>query len=162
MEVHGQAIDLLINNACVGGPRGQTIGNIDYEAWGKVLDANTMGPLRVSETFVDNVARSERKLIVTLTSGMGSIADNTSGSSIAYRSSKAAVNMVMRSLAIDLAPRGITCVVLNPGWVKTDMGGPHAAMTPEESVTKLRRLIDTFGPAQSGKFFNYDGREYPW
>jgi NAD(P)-dependent dehydrogenase (short-subunit alcohol dehydrogenase family) len=161
-ELDGQAIDLLLNNAGVMGPRGQTIGNIDYDAWAKVLDANTMGPMRVSEAFVDQVARSARKLIVTLTSGMGSLADNTSGGSIAYRSSKAAVNMVMRSLAIDLAPRGITCVVVNPGWVQTDMGGLHARITPAESVTKLRRLIDTLRPAQSGKFFNYDGREYPW
>ena len=161
-EVDGQAIDLLINNAGIGGPRGQTVGNIDYEAWAKVLDANTMVPMRVSEAFVDNVARSERKLIVTLTSGMGSIADNTSGGSVAYRSSKAAVNMVMRSLAIDLAPRGITCVVVNPGWVQTDMGGPRATITPAASVTSLRRLIDTLGPAQSGKFFNYNGREYAW
>ena len=161
-EVDGHAIDLLINNAGIGGPRGQTVGNIDYEAWAKVLDANTMGPMRVSEAFVDNVARSERKLIVTLTSGMGSIADNTSGGSVAYRSSKAAVNMVMRSLAIDLAPRGITCVVVNPGWVQTDMGGPQATITPAASVTSLRRLIDTLGPAQSGKFFNYDRREYAW
>jgi NAD(P)-dependent dehydrogenase (short-subunit alcohol dehydrogenase family) len=161
-ELEGQAIDLLLNNAGVMGPRGQTIGNIDYHAWAKVLDANTMGPLRISEAFVEHVARSERKLIVTLTSGMGSLADNTSGGSIAYRSSKAAVNMVMRSLAIDLAPRGITCVVVNPGWVQTDMGGPHAKITSAESVTKLRRLIETLGPAQSGKFFNYDGREYPW
>ena len=161
-ELDGQAIDFLLNNAGVGGVRGQTIGNIDYEAWAKVLDANTMGPMRVSEAFVEHVARSKRKLIVTLTSGMGSIADNTSGGSIAYRSSKAAVNMVMRSLAIDLAPRGITCVVINPGWVQTDMGGPHATTTPAESVTMLRRLIETLGPAQSGKFFNYNGREYAW
>jgi NAD(P)-dependent dehydrogenase (short-subunit alcohol dehydrogenase family) len=121
-----------------------------------------MGPLRVAEAFVDNVAQSERKLIVTITSGMGSIADNTSGGAFAYRSSKAAVNMVMRSLAIDLAPRGITCVVVNPGWVQTDMGAAHARLTPTESVTALRRLIDKLGPAQSGKFFNYDGREYAW
>jgi NAD(P)-dependent dehydrogenase (short-subunit alcohol dehydrogenase family) len=161
-ELDKQAIDLLLNNAGVMGPRSQTIGNVDYEAWARVLDANTMGPMRISEAFVENVARSDRKLIVTLTSGMGSLADNTSGGSIAYRSSKAAVNMVMRSLAIDLAPRGITCVVVNPGWVQTDMGGPHAKITPVESVTKLRRLIDSLGPAQSGKFFNYDGREYPW
>jgi len=127
-----------------------------------VLDVNTMGPLRVSEAFVDQVARSERKLIVTLTSGMGSIADNTLGGSIAYRSSKAAVNMVMRSLAIDLAPLGITCVVINPGWLLTDMGGPHASLTTAESVTMLRRLIEGLWPAQSGKFFNYDGSEYAW
>jgi NAD(P)-dependent dehydrogenase (short-subunit alcohol dehydrogenase family) len=121
-----------------------------------------MGPMRVSEAFVDHVAQSKRKLIVTLTSGMGSIADNTSGGSVPYRSSKAAVNMVMRSLAIDLAPRGITCVVVNPGWVRTDMGGPHATMTAAESVKKLRDVIDNLGPAQSGKFFNHDGREYAW
>ncbi|MGC1178746.1 MAG: SDR family NAD(P)-dependent oxidoreductase [Methyloceanibacter sp.] len=145
-------MDLLLNNAGVIGARGQTIGNIDYEAWAKVLDVNTMGPMRVSEAFVEHVARSERRLIVTLTSGMGSLADNTSGGSIAYRSSKAAVNMVMRSLAIDLAPRGITCVVVNPGWVRTDMGGAHATLAPAESVRALRRLIDTLGPAQSGKF----------
>jgi NAD(P)-dependent dehydrogenase (short-subunit alcohol dehydrogenase family) len=157
-----QAIDLLLNNAGIGGPRGQSVGNIDYEAWAKVLDVNTMGPLRVSEAFVDHVAQSERKLIVTITSGMGSLADNTSGGAYAYRSSKAAVNMVMRSLAIDLAPRGIACVVINPGWVLTDMGGPHATLTTAESVKKLRRLIETLGPGQSGKFFNYDGREYAW
>jgi len=161
-KLDGQTIDLLLNSAGIGGPRGQTIGNVDYEAWARVLDTNTMGPMRVSEAFVDHVARSERKLIVTLTSGMGSLADNRSGGSIAYRSSKAAVNMVMRSLAIDLAPRGITCVVVNPGWVRTDMGGPHAALTPAESVRRLRNLIKTLGPAQSGKFFNHDGREFSW
>jgi NAD(P)-dependent dehydrogenase (short-subunit alcohol dehydrogenase family) len=111
-QLDGQAIDLLLNNAGIGGPRGQTIGNIDYEAWMKVLDVNTMGPMRVSEAFVDHVAKSERKLIVTLTSGMGSLADNISGGSIAYRSSKAAVNMVMRSLAIDLALRGAWSSIL--------------------------------------------------
>src|SRR5262245_66458051 len=105
-ELGGQDIDPLLNNAGIGGPRGQTIGNIDYEAWAKVLDVNTLGPMRVAEAFVDNVAKSERKLIVTITSGMGSIGDNTSGGALAYRSSKTAVNMVMRSLAIDLAPRG--------------------------------------------------------
>jgi NAD(P)-dependent dehydrogenase (short-subunit alcohol dehydrogenase family) len=162
LELQGKPIDLLLNNAGVMGTRGQTIGNIDYDAWAKVLDANTLGPMRVSEAFVDNVARSDRKLIVTLTSGMGSLADNTSGGAFAYRSSKAAVNMVMRSMAIDLAPRGITCVVVNPGWVQTDMGGPNAKISPAESVTKLRHLIETLGPAQSGKFFNYDGREYAW
>jgi NAD(P)-dependent dehydrogenase (short-subunit alcohol dehydrogenase family) len=161
-ELDGQPIDLLLNNAGIIGPRGQTIGNIDYEAWAEVLAVNTMGPMRVSEAFVEHVASSNRKLIVTLTSGMGSIADNTSGGSIVYRSSKAAVNMVVRSLAIDLAPRGITCVVVNPGWVRTNMGGPNASLEPSESISALRRLIATFGPEQSGKFFNHTGREYPW
>jgi len=161
-ELDGQAIDLLLNNAGIIGPRGQTIGNIDYEAWAEVLAVNTMGPMRVSEAFVEHVASSDRKLIVTLTSGMGSIADNTSGGSIVYRSAKAAVNMVMRTLAIDLAPRGIICVVVNPGWVRTDMGGQNASLEPSESISALRRLIATFGREQSGKFFNHTGREYPW
>jgi NAD(P)-dependent dehydrogenase (short-subunit alcohol dehydrogenase family) len=161
-ELDGQAIDLLLNTAGVIGPRGQTIGDIDYDAWKEVLDVNTLGPMRVSEAFVEHVARSDRKLIVTLTSGMGSIADNTSGGSILYRSSKAAVNMVMRSLAIDLAPRGITCVVVNPGWVQTDMGGPNATLEPPESIGRMRDLIDTLRPELSGKFFNHTGREYPW
>jgi NAD(P)-dependent dehydrogenase (short-subunit alcohol dehydrogenase family) len=161
-ELEGQAIDLLLNNAGIIGPRGQAIGNIDYDAWAEVLAVNTMGPMRVSEAFVEHVSRSDRKLIVTLTSGMGSIADNTSGGSIVYRSSKAAVNMVMRSLAIDLAPRGIICVVVNPGWVRTDMGGPNATVEASESIGALKRLIATLGPQHSGKFFNHTGREYPW
>jgi NAD(P)-dependent dehydrogenase (short-subunit alcohol dehydrogenase family) len=158
----GAAIDVLINSAGIIGAPGQRTGNVDYESWAKVLDVNTMGPLRVTEAFVDHVARSERKLVLTITSGMGSIADNTSGGSIAYRSSKAAVNMVMRSAAIDLAARGISCVLVNPGWVKTDMGGPNATLSATASVTAMRRLIETLAPAQSGKFFNYDGNEYPW
>jgi len=156
------AIDLVINCAGITGVSGQKVGKVDYNSWVHVLDVNTMGPLRVVEGFTDQIARSERRLVVTLTSGMGSIGDNTSGGSIAYRSSKAAVNMVMRSAAVDLAPQRITCVVVNPGWVKTDMGGPNATLTPRENVTALRRLIEKIGPDQSGKFFHYDGSEYPW
>src|SRR6516162_9442566 len=160
--VAGKPIDILINTAGIIGAPNQTAGNMDYESWAEVLNINTMGPLRVAEQFVENVARSTRKLIVSITSGMGSLADNTSGGSIAYRSSKAAVNMVMRSAAIDLAPRGITCVLLNPGWVKTDMGGPNASITPADSVAALRRTIAGLRPAQSGKCFHYDGRPYDW
>ena len=161
-KIRRGAIDVLINSAGITGKPGQKTGNVDYVSWAQVLDVNTMGPLRITQAFVQHIARSNRKLVVTITSGMGSLADNTSGGSIAYRSSKAAVNMVMRSAAIDLASRGVSCVLVNPGWVRTDMGGPGATLSVQESVTALRRLIETFGPAQSGKFFNYDGREYPW
>ncbi len=160
--LNGEPIDVLLNSAGIIGKAGQRTGNIDYESWAQVLNVNTMGPLRVTEAFVEHIARSERKLVVTITSGLGSIADNTSGGSIPYRTSKAAVNMAMRSAAIDLAPRGIACVLVNPGWVKTDMGGPNAPLTPSESVAALKRLIATFGLADSGKFFHYDGREYAW
>ena len=125
------AIDLVINSAGITGVSGQRAGNVDYASWARVIDVNTMGPLRVLETFIDHIARSKRRLVVTITSGLGSIGDNTSGGSISYRSSKAAVNMVMRSAAIDLGPRGIVCVVVNPGWVKTDLGGPSATLTPK-------------------------------
>ncbi len=158
----GTALDLLINNAGISGPGGQSTGKVDYEAWRHVLDVNTMGPLRLIEAFADNIARSARRMVVTVTSGMGSLSDNTSGGYIPYRTSKAAVNMVTRSAAIDLAPRRIICVVVNPGWVRTDMGGPNARMSPQESVTAMRRLIGRLTLAHSGKFFNYDGREYPW
>jgi len=127
-----------------------------------VLDVNVLGPARMTEAFLERVAQSSRRTIVTITSGMGSLADNTSGGYIPYRTSKAAVNMVMRSAAIDLARQRITCVVINPGWVKTDMGGRGATLTPEQSVSAMRRLIERLGPKDSGRFHNYDGREYPW
>ena len=156
------AIDLLINNAGTAGMPGQRTGDVDYENWVRVLDVNTMGPLRVIEAFAGHIARSRRRLIVTITSGMASLADNTSGGSMAYRTSKAAVNMAMRSVAADLASRRIACIVVNPGWVKTAMGGAGAPLTPEESVAAMRRLIESVGPEESGKFFDYDGSEYPW
>ncbi len=158
----GQPIDLLLNNAGVGGTRGERLGGLDYVAWMKVLDANSLGPMRVAEAFLENVARGDQKRIVTVTSGMGSIADNGSGGRYAYRSSKSAVNSVMKSLAIDLAPRGITCVVVNPGWVRTDMGGPGGSLSPAESITALRRVIAALKPADSGQFLNWNGKTYPW
>ncbi|MBV8911390.1 MAG: SDR family oxidoreductase, partial [Gammaproteobacteria bacterium] len=161
-SLRGKALDLLINSAGIIGASHQRSGQIDYASWAEVLNVNTLGPMRVTEAFIEHLARSERKLVVTITSGMGSIADNSSGGSIAYRSSKAAVNMAMRSAAIDLRERGIACVVVNPGWVRTDMGGPNATLSAEASVSAMRRLIENLGFSQSGKFFNYDGREYPW
>jgi NAD(P)-dependent dehydrogenase (short-subunit alcohol dehydrogenase family) len=158
----GTAIDLLINNAGVGSPKNQRLGHLDYAAWARVLDVNTLGPMRVTEAFLEHVSAGKDKKIVTITSGMGSIADNSSGGSYAYRSSKAAVNMAVKSLSIDLAPRGVTCVVMNPGWVRTDMGGPGGRISPTESVAGMRRVIAKLAPADTGKFFNYDGGAYPW
>ena len=156
------AIDILINCAGVMGKPDQTTGSIDYEDFRQVLDVNVMGPARMTEAFAERVAQSSRRTIVTITSGMGSIADNTSGGYIPYRTSKAAVNMVMRCAAIDLARRRIICIVINPGWVKTEMGGAGATLTPEKSVTAMRRVFEKLGPKDSGKFYNHDGREYPW
>jgi NAD(P)-dependent dehydrogenase (short-subunit alcohol dehydrogenase family) len=161
-QLNEVSIDVLINGAGIVGAPGQTSGNIDYKSWARVLDVNTLGPMRVLECFIEHIARSERKLVITITSAMGSFADNKAGGSIAYRSSKAAVNMAMRSAAIDLAPRGVSCVLIHPGWVRTDMGGPNAPLSPQESVSAMRQLIENLGPKNSGRFYSYDGREYPW
>jgi NAD(P)-dependent dehydrogenase (short-subunit alcohol dehydrogenase family) len=158
----GNVIDVLINNAGVGGPRDERLGRLDYQAWERVLDVNTLGPMRVIEAFVDHVAKSREKKIVTITSGMGSIADNSSGGSYAYRTSKAAVNMVVKSLSLDLAPRGIICIVMNPGWVRTDMGGPRGTLAPADSISAMRKVIAGLKPGDTGQFFNYTGKSYPW
>ena len=161
-KVRGEPIDLLLNNAGVGGPPAQKIGSFDYAAWLQVLDANVLGPARMIEAFIDNVAKGRDKRIVTVTSRMGSIADNSTGGSYAYRSSKAGVNAVMKSFSIDLAPRGITCAVVHPGWVRTDMGGAGGKLAPAESIRSLRALLGGLTPADAGKFFNVDGEELPW
>ena len=161
-QLRGEPIDLLLNNAGVGSPPAQKIGSLDYAAWARVMDANVLGPARVIEAFVDNVARGGDKRIVTVTSRMGSIEDNSSGGSYAYRSSKAGVNAVMKSFSIDLAPRGITCVVVHPGWVRTDMGGAGGKLAPAESVKALRGLIESLGSKDAGKFYDYDGSKLPW
>jgi NAD(P)-dependent dehydrogenase (short-subunit alcohol dehydrogenase family) len=161
-ELKDEPIDLLLNNAGVGSPRNQQLGSLDYAAWARVLDANTLGPMRVVEAFLGNVAKGKQKRIVTITSAMGSIEDNSSGGSYAYRSSKAGVNIVVKSLSIDLAPRGITCVVMHPGWVRTDMGGQGGKLSPTESVRYLRSVIAKLRPEDSGRFLNYNGEPFPW
>ncbi len=161
-QLREEPIDVLINCAGLMGAEHQRLGHLDYEDWSRVLEVNTLGPLRVIEAFAAQLERGERKLIASLTSGMGSIADNNSGGWIAYRSSKAALNMVVKCAAISLAPRHIACIVINPGWVRTDMGGPHATLTPEQSVAAMRRVFSSIRPADTGRFFNYDGRTYPW
>lgn len=161
-KLAGLPIDVLINNAGVGSPKGQKLGGLDYAAWQRVLDTNTLGPMRVTEAFLANLERGRQKKVVTITSGMGSIEDNGSGGSYAYRSSKTAVNMVVKSLSIDLAGRGIICIVMNPGWVRTDMGGPGGQLLPEQSIAAMRKVIAGLTPADSGKFFNHNGKQYPW
>jgi NAD(P)-dependent dehydrogenase (short-subunit alcohol dehydrogenase family) len=139
----------------------QQLGSIDYDAMLETLRVNSIGPLQLAETFLEHVAKSERKLIVALTSGMGSIADS-SGGSYAYRASKAALNMSFHNLALDLKDRGIIAIVINPGWVQTDMGGTHAPLTPSASIAAMRKVFDGLTLADSGKFLDYKGGTWPW
>jgi len=157
-RLKGQPIDLLINNAGIYGSNSR----VDKKDWLDVLRVNTIAPYRLAERFAANVARSEGRSIVSITSMMGSIAENDSGGVPMYRSSKAALNMAMKSLSIDLKDRGISVVVLHPGWVRTDMGGRSAPLAVQDSVASLRKTIGKLKPSDSGKFLNYDGRPVPW
>lgn len=158
-----ESIDLLINNAGIYPDSDKAgFGHTDYAEWMQAFLINTMAPLKMAEAFAAQIARGKQKTIATITSKMGSIADNSGGGSYLYRSSKAAVNMVVKSLAIDLKPLGITTVVFHPGWVKTDMGGPNAMISAEQSVSGMRQVISGLSPADSGKFFGYDGQAIPW
>lgn len=161
-QLEGVPIDLLINNAGIYGPRVVPYDSVDYGAWAEVFRVNTMACLKVSAVFSRNVARSKLKSIVAISSSMGSIAENSSGGAYIYRSSKAAMNAVMRSLAIDLKPKEIIVATLHPGWVRTDMGGSGAHLDAFESVAGMREVIAKLGPADSGRFFQYDGTELPW
>ena len=156
-----KSIDLLINNAGIY-PDSGDFGHTDYDKWMQAFRVNTMAPLKMAEACVRQVAGSSLKTIATLTSKMGSLADNDSGGEYLYRTSKAAANMVTKSLSIDLKPYGITAVALHPGWVKTDMGGPSALISVETSVSGMRQVLAGITPADSGKFIAYDGMEIPW
>ncbi len=158
----GEAIDLLVNNAGVHGPRVVPHGSVDYAAWAEVLRANTMAPLKMCAVFEAHVAKSKKRRMVVLTSLMGSMTDNSSGGAYIYRSSKAALNAVMKSLAADVRGKGISVAMLHPGWVKTDMGGTEAKIEAFESVAGMREVIDAMSAENTGRFVNYDGKDLPW
>ena len=162
-ELEGQAIDVLLSNAGLYGPEdGGSFAACDHRTWHEVMEVNVMAPLALARAFVGQVAASKRKAMVMVTSRMGSIDDNTGGGAYIYRSSKAALNMVAKSLSVDLRPRGIAVIVVHPGWVRTDMGGASAPLSPKESIGGLKRLIEGLSLQQSGGFFNYDGTPLPW
>ena len=159
--VGGAPVDVLINNAGIIGHRENDVKSIDYEIWDEVLRVNTLGPTRMIGAFLDNVAESEHKLIVSVSSILASIGRG-GGGRYHYRSSKAALNAVMRAVSADVARIGVTVVMVHPGHVSSDMGGPSAPVTPAASVGALKALIAGFGPDDNGRFYNYTGEELPW
>jgi len=158
----GVPIDILLHNAGTYGQDGAVFGRTDPQRWLQAFAVNTVGPLKLTEALVDNVAASRRKLVAAMSSKMASMADNRSGNSYVYRSSKTALNSAMVSAALDLRSRGICVVLLHPGWVLTEMGGPNAEITVEESVRLLRGILDRVTLADSGAFFDIDGSHIPW
>lgn len=160
LQLKTQKIDLLLNNA--GVYPDSSLGGIDYNAWAEAFKINSMAPLKMAQAFAQNVAMSTLKKIATLSSKMGSLDDNTSGGSYIYRSSKTAVNMVMKSLALDVKSNGVCVVTLHPGWVQTDMGGPNGLINTQTSVAGLRKVIADLSLSNTGKFIAYDGKEIAW
>ncbi len=162
-ELGDTPIDILINNAGIMGGERQSADDMDYGAWAETLAVNTMAPLRVSMAFLPHLKRSAASppKIITISSQMGSLNRKIKGM-YAYRSSKAAVNKVMQVLSLELADDGISVNPVHPGWVRTDMGGPGADISPQESAEGLRALIAKLTLDDSGKFFLWDGNEHAW
>lgn len=169
-QLKDRTIDVLVNNAgmmakpafVVSESSVQGFGHFDRETWRQLFDINLFTAMQMAELFVENVARSKRGRIVTISSMLGSMEMNTHGGIYAYRASKAGVNAIMKSMSIDLADRGIIAIAQHPGWVQTDMGGAGADLDIQTSVNGMKAVIDRLTIADSGKFISYDGSEMPW
>jgi len=154
-------IDVLLSNAGIGRDLG-VLGKLDFAFVERVLAVNTIGPLRLVETFVENVAASTERKLVLISSRMGSISANLSGGHYAYRASKAGLNAIGRSLALDLFRRGIIVTMLHPGWVGTAAGGDGAPITAAQSVAAMREIVRRLGNHETGQFYAHTGNGLPW
>jgi NAD(P)-dependent dehydrogenase (short-subunit alcohol dehydrogenase family) len=154
-------VDVLINNAGVSSDQ-RSLASLTMGELQRVFAVNSFGPMLMTKAILKNLRAGERKLVFSITSQLGSITNNKGGSSYPYRASKAALNQLNMSVSHELAGEGFTCVVAHPGWVKTDMGGSGAPLSPEKSVESLLKVVDGLTPADTGKFFNYDGTTLPW
>jgi NAD(P)-dependent dehydrogenase (short-subunit alcohol dehydrogenase family) len=160
-------LDVLINNAGIYSSGGsdepsERLGQLSFVDALMVLRVNAVGPLLVAQQCMDLLRAGEHAKIINISSGYGSVSGNSGGFPYYYSASKAALNMFMRSLAADTKRWGITTVLLDPGWVRTDMGGPSAPMTPEQAARRMIRLIDSLTPQHNGCFLNWQGHEQDW
>jgi NAD(P)-dependent dehydrogenase (short-subunit alcohol dehydrogenase family) len=160
-DLRGRPIDLLINNAGIQLLMWK-LEDVDIDKYNRILAVNTVGPVRVTLALLPNLRAGNRKLIVNVTSDISSIANNTNGGFYGYRESKAALNMFTRSLAAELGAEGFICIALHPGWVKTDMGGPKAPITVQESVHGILRVVDGLSSDDNGTFLTYAGERMAW
>lgn len=158
----GRAIDVLLNNAGLYGPRDRQSGlDVDFDAWREVFEVNVYAPVRVAQAFLPNIAAGQGRKIATISSRMGSIGANP-GNALIYRSSKAAVNMAMVVFGNAVRARNVSVLLFHPGWVRTDMGGGGADITPAESAGGLIRTIDASGMAETNSFRDYTGETIAW
>jgi NAD(P)-dependent dehydrogenase (short-subunit alcohol dehydrogenase family) len=168
----GVPIDILINNAGIygnpdapsypGGVPAQSLQGMDYDLWDRIQAINVVGPFRLTAAMMPNLLAGERKLVVMMSSDLGSIGNNTLGTSHAYRSSKAALNMLTRGLAIDLKGQGVSVISMAPGWTRTALGGEGGQWSVEDSVTAQRAILTEIGSADSGQFIDLTGKIVAW
>jgi len=161
-ELRNDAIDMLVNNAGIYGSDKNKFGSVDVDSWLQAFQVNSIAPLKMVEAFSEQLRMGKRKVVACMSSKMGSMADNGYGNSYIYRSSKAALNAVVKSLSIDLKEQGIISVALHPGWVKTDMGGPGAEISTRECVEQLFAHLLQLNIEDSGRFIDIDGSDIPW
>lgn len=160
-RIGAQPIDILINNAGATGGAAQSIDDLDIRAWHEALDVNTIGPLIVAREFKNNLAASGNGKLMTVTSQVAASTWPMGGMYI-YSSTKAGVSRAFVGLAIDWKEEPITVGLMHPGWVQTDMGGPHAEITSEESASGIISVIDGMTKADSGKFYKWNGELHPF
>jgi NAD(P)-dependent dehydrogenase (short-subunit alcohol dehydrogenase family) len=162
----GKPVDLLVLNSAIYTRNGNKLGELNFAGWRESFETNVLGAIRVAEALIENVAASNRKQIVAISTGMGSLQALGStiefGIAYQYRTSKAALNMTMSILAKEVEPRGISVVIFSPGWVQTDMGGANAALTPEQSIGGMRKVLEGNPMELTGKFLGHDGATWPW
>lgn len=158
----GKEIDILIHNAGIDGNRCERLGTMNMTEWMNVMVTNTISPMLVTQSLVENLKIGKYKTIVGMTSIMASIDDNQSGGRYSYRASKAALNQVIRTLSVDLSDDKVKALAIHPGWVQTDMGGANAKISPNESVKSMIELINKCTDTDSGSFLLYDGTRLPW
>jgi len=164
------ALDLLINNAGIGhtsrdaGDRRAhtSFGSLSADKMLQVFRVNTIAPVIVTQIFHPLLERGTRPVVVQITSALGSLSAWSPGGSYSYDASKAALNMMNLHLAQDLRSKGIVAVAIHPGWVRTDMGGPNAPLTAEESVGGMLEVIDNLTMEDAGRFLQWNGTEHPW
>lgn len=155
-------IDILINNAGIKGDDSKDMASLDVENMEWVLNVNTLGPVRVMKALFPNVQSGERKMVVNISSTMGSIQRNTWGCCAGYRASKTALNSINKTFAVDFGKQGVTFVVMHPGYVQTDMNDGQGNITPEQSGAGLMNVITGLDASDNGRFYDWQGNELPW
>ena len=165
----GVPVEILLNNAGLfanapfpAGMAAQTLDGMDYDFWEKLLRVNVVAPFRLTAKLLPNLLAGTRKTVVMMSSDLGSIGNNQQGASHAYRSSKAALNMLTKGLSLDLKDKGVTVMSMAPGWTKTDLGGPDAMWTVEDSVANQRKIIAGLTFADTGRFIDLTGKPVNW